>query len=210
MKRMCLILCLLSAMLLPSSAEIVGHTQDAYIHRCAAPNGQEVYFTSDMEEPVMEYEDVNFDGQDDLVVITSLGVNNAFYEFFVLEDGRYVPAEHLYPLANYTLDDRGYVLSWSSDGMAGALFEAYLYRWEGRELIPVRTLVSREVEDTDWLEDRYVVTTYLDRFHVALTGTQYEDGVLLQESTLWETEFAPDEEGTDIFEEIHDRLWQGL
>ena len=210
MKRMCLILCLLSALCLPVSAEIMGRTQDVYIHRCVAPNGQEVYFTSDMEEPIMEYEDVNFDGQDDLVVITALGVSNAFYEFFVLEDGRYVPAEHPYPLINYTLDDRGYVLSWGSNGMAGALFEAYLYRWEGREMIPVRALVSQEVEETDWLEDRYVVTTYMDRFRVTLTESQYEDGVLLQESTLWETELVPDDESTDIFDEIHVRLWQGL
>ncbi|NLD83370.1 MAG: hypothetical protein GX637_04320 [Clostridiales bacterium] len=209
-RMLCLILCLMFALSLPASAEIVGRTQDEYIHRLSAPNGQEVYFTSTMEEPFIEYQDVNFDGEEDLAVVTALGASNAYYEFFVMTEGQYVPADHPYALINYTLDDRGYVLSWGSNGMAGALFEAHLYRWDGTEMIPVRTLVSREVEETDWQEDHYTVTTYLDRFHVTLTEAEYEEGVLLDESVLWETEFADDDDAPDAFDEIHARLWQGL
>ena len=61
-----------------ASAEIVGRTADGYIHRYTADNGQEIYFVSIEKEPPVRYEDVNFDGHPDLVMVTALGASNAY------------------------------------------------------------------------------------------------------------------------------------
>lgn len=182
--------------------EIVGRTQDTNIHRISAPNGQTLYFTSTMEEPFIEYADVNFDGVEDLTVVTILGASNAWYEFFIREGDTYVWAEHDMPLINYSLDERGYVLSWGNNGMAGALFEAAILRWEGSRLATVRTMVSQEDAVWEWEENACVTTTYLDRYRVTLR----DEG----EEPHWEKTFAAGDAETTMFDEIQEELWKGL
>ena len=195
-------------LLLPAArADIVGVTQEeGYIHRYEAPNGQSLYFASPLEEPWIEFQDVNFDGVEDIVILTILGASNAFYEFFVWNGGDYVRANRPdgSAIINYALDERGYVYSRGSNGMAGALFEARIFRWQGRDLIPVRTMVSQEETTTRWEEDEqvFITTTRLDRITVRLWGDQ--------EEPLWEATFAPEQKSYTMFEEMETRLWEGL
>lgn len=119
---------------------------DQAIYRYTTSNGQELYFVADaMEEPVVQMEDVNFDGTDDVVITTRMGASNAYDDFYVWDGQQYVYAT---PdglsgsgLANYSLDaEKGYVLSHANNGLAGLECEVGIYRWEGLELKPVRVL----------------------------------------------------------------------
>ena len=83
--------------LLPAAAlaEVVGREGmygDRYIHRIEAPNGQSLYYLSNEEEAFVTYRDVNFDGMEDIVVISSQGASNTWFLFFVWDGENYVRA----------------------------------------------------------------------------------------------------------------------
>ena len=94
MKKYLAILLLL-CLLLPAQAEIVGKTSNGeHIHAYTADNGQTIYFTALEPDPFITRQDVNFDGQEDLLVCVSAGASNGYFEFFVREDERYVQSSH--------------------------------------------------------------------------------------------------------------------
>lgn len=142
-----------------------------YIHQYIAPNGQEIYFVSDLEEPLIEFVDVDFDGYDDIVVTTGLWAKAASARFY-----RYDPrgAEYyLVPetsieegLLNYALyPEYGLVGTHISNGDAGLSYEACLYRWEGGDLKIIRRAVSEEVTKTEMVDGMLITTIDTNRFH---------------------------------------------
>ncbi len=196
--------------LLPAAggAEIVGRTADGYIHRYVADNGQEIFFASGTEEALVETgTDVNFDGHPDLAVVTILGASNAWYEFYLWEDGRYVYAEReTDDIINYSLMDGKYLVSWSNDGNAGMLFHAQICRWDGNVLKTVRTMTSEEETVTLWEGDTMTTTVHLDRLHVTVREAAAEG----EQVILWEKTYAPLPEDPAAFDEMDAHFKEGL
>ena len=94
-RRLCSLL--LAFALLPAAApaEVVGRDGmygDRYIHRIEAPNGQALYYLSKEEEAFVTCRDVNFDGMEDIVVISAQGASNTWFLFFVWDGENYVRA----------------------------------------------------------------------------------------------------------------------
>ena len=50
--------------------------ENEYIHRLIADNGQELCFVSGEKDPYLSYADVNFDGINDVVILTQRGASN--------------------------------------------------------------------------------------------------------------------------------------
>lgn len=191
-----------------ASAEIVGRTADGYIHRYTADNGQEIYFVSIEKEPPVRYEDVNFDGHPDLVMVTALGASNAYYEFYLWNGSEYEYAEHwIDDIINYELVDGQYLVSRSNDGNAGTLFHAEICVWDGNVLKSIRTIVSEEETSIVWEGRIGTQTTNLDRLHV----TVWEADSLVGEATvLWEKTYEPFPENQAALDEMEAHLWDGL
>ena len=202
-------LILLLSLALPACADIVGYAgADDYIHRYLAPNGQELFFVSWEKEPPIEFEDVNGDGVEDIVVITAIGASNFFAEFFVWDGEKYVWAQHVgEALANYAVTPEGFVVSHGKSGMAGALFEDRVFAWNGTELKLIRKMVSDYDETWEMTETEMTTTQRLDALHITLYDYASEEG----EQLLWETRVMIEElnEG-DIFTEMDAKLWEGL
>jgi len=196
----------------------VGQTYDGdFIFSWPAPNGQTLFFTG-LEEPSIKFEDVNFDGHDDVVVFIIRGASNFFTEFFVWDDGQYVYAQHPgleYGICNYQLyPEYGIVHSGANNGYAGALHEDVLMRWEGNKLRVIRRAVSdHETETADLPEhEGYVTTTYLQKLRVCVWD--YASGVYEGE-LVYETVFDLDElNDVDgyrrLFAGEQESLWKGI
>lgn len=197
----------------PAQTAVLGSTADGYyIHQYTAPNGQNIYFTALEENVHLVYEDVNFDGHEDLVVHTVMGASNFYSEFFV-----YSPAADAYVrvandsgeerLCNYQLyPEYGLVETRSNNGNAGLLHVWNLYRWEGDKLILVRSAVSDE-----WSEDIFEGSTYTQIIHGDILHVVVRDHTAYDESVLWEITIPKaDTEYRDIFTEEAEALWQGV
>ena len=197
--------CLLPAL---AGAEIVGRTYDGYIHRYTADNGQEIYFVSLLEEALVSYDDVNFDGHPDLAVVTAQGASNTFYEFYLWNGAGYEYAEReTRDIVNYELAGGKYLVSRSNDGSAGALFHAQVCVWDGPVLKTIRTMAAEEETAIVWEGRIRTETMNLDRLHVVLWET---DGLAGAAEVLWEKTWEPFPETPDAFEEMNTRLWMGL
>ncbi len=196
--------------LLPAmaGAEIIGRPADGYMHRYVADNGQEICFVSSSEEALVETDaDVNFDGYPDLAVVTSLGASNAWYEFYLWEDGKYVFAERETDSSiNYSLAGGKYLVSWSNDGSAGLLFHAQVCRWDGNVLKLVRAMTSEEETVTTWEGDTMTTTMHTDRLHV----TVWENAADGTQVIRWEKTYSPLPEDAAAFDEMDAHLWEGL
>ena len=217
MKKACLVLLFL-LLCMPAAAEIVGTTpQSEYIHRYTAPNGQEIYYVSREDEyAIVREEDVNFDGHNDLVMLTTQGASNAFYEFFVWDDGQYVLAgrnqlDEL-GIGNYALDPQnGYVISHYSNGWAGLLHEKHIFRWEGNDLKLVRYAISQEQRTGIFEGDLFIDITNNDLVHVRVFECQYGEDERTDE-VIFER-IVSRTEGFDeqaLLEEESAALWNGL
>ena len=218
-KRFAVILMLCLSFALPVFAlaereetQIVGLTpQWDYIHRYTAENGAEIYFTSIEERPRIEWEDVNFDGAQDIVVLVNAGASNAMYEFFVREGEGYTYARYGtidYGLANYRLDgENGYVISHANNGAAGAMFDMCIFRWEGSKLKLVRRANSDLVRESAYDEEQYTETTYLNRLRI--TVQDYQTGEM-SGTVIWEKQLDFEAIDASILDEANARLWQGL
>lgn len=141
------------AAMLPACAvaQVVGQTPDGdCIHRVETADGQALYYVaSEGTEEKMIEEDVNFDGVPDLVALLGQGASNIRQMFFVRTEDGYVPAlqqgEDADGVWNYSLDtERQLVVSDANNGLAGALRDKALYRWEGTTLALVRRAVSKD------------------------------------------------------------------
>ena len=192
---------------------ILGRTADwYYIHQYTAPNGQNIYFTALEENVHLIYEDVNFDGNEDIVVHTVMGASNFFSEFFVYsaagdEYVRVVSDGGEDRLCNYQLyPEYGLVGTQSNNGSAGLLHVWNLYRWEGDELVLIRRAVSDE-----WSETIFDGSTYTQIIHGDMLYVVVRDYMGDGASVLWELTIAKaDAEYRDIFTEETETLWQGL
>jgi len=213
MKRMiagCLAALLLCAAL-PAGAEIVGRSGDEFIHRYIAPNGQEIYFTSWEEEPPLEFKDVNGDGAEDIVIVTAIGASNAVYAFWVWDGEQYAWAMENCPdygLYNYGLTEDGRVVSRANNGYAGALFSAEIYGWDGPRLKLLRKMVSDNNAWLDMTEGMMTEYTELERLRIRLwdyTGTASD-----LEEPVWEKLVPLEDMSADMFNEIEERLTEGL
>ena len=182
-----------------------------YIHEYIAPNGKPIYFTAELREPDITLEDVNFDGWDDIAVMTISGATNAFYEFFVYEPDtdEYVRVFHAgeEALANYRLIPAlGLVETYGKSGYAGMLHEICLYRWEGNELKLVRSALSEELEVTEYTQSTFVTTMYTDILHLTVRDATGGEGTILLDKS-----YAMDGLDYDaFFAEEEAALWQGL
>ncbi len=210
-RRTALLLVILTVCVLlsaPAGAEVVGRTYDGYIHRYTADNGQDLYFVSTTEEPLVQYDDVNFDGHRDLTVVTALGASNAYYEFYIWNGTEYTLAERWTgDMINYFLVDGKYVVSQSNDGNAGLLSRTEICVWEGDVLKTIRTMVSEEEVSIQWEGRIMTETTNLDRLHVTLCEV---DGLAGSAEVLWEKTYEPMPEGAEAMEEMDAHLWDGL
>ena len=183
-----------------------------YIYRFAAPNGQELYFTTSMWEPFVEFTDVNFDGIDDIVVMLASGASNAYYAFFVYDEASdtyyRVDCEHSDTgLANYQLyPELGIVVSHSNDGNAGATHNYMLFTWEDGWLKHLRSAASVNLEEYSYGNGYSTVTTWHDRVRIVVWDHSGDESIKLFEEfiTLEDTEYR------DIFNEEMEALWQGL
>ena len=216
MKRLFAMLLVMLLMVPAGLAEttILGYMpDDEYIHQYLAPNGQLLWFTAMEQEPHISFEDVNFDGCEDIVIVVAMGASNYFAEFFV-----YDPNADAYALAthhdtdagicNYRLHpEYGIVESCASNGNAGLLHVIKLYRWDGNNLKCIRSAVSDE-----WAEDIFEGQTYTNIIHGDTLHVTVRDHTDAQdEAVLWEIMIPKtDAEQRDIYSEEMAALWQGL
>ena len=187
-------------------------TGEGYIHQYIAPSGQAIFFTADLE-PYITFDDVNFDGRDDIVIMTVSGASNAWYKFFVYDMARdtYVYAHHggdAAGLANYeTYPQYGIVGSRATNGYAGALHVWNLYRWEGTDLQLIRRAVSDEWSESTFDDQTYTQIIRGGLLHITVRDytNGYDNTVIFEEViTLEDTEYR------DIFLEEEEALWQGI
>ena len=188
---------------------VLGRTSDGdYIHVYAAPNGQYLCFDALLENPSVYAKDVNFDGVDDLVVITAMGTSNVWSELFVYDGTRYSWVEHIGfddGLSNITLHpEQGIIATYANNGSAGAEHESCLFRWENGELKLIRRAVGEVYAETQYTGDRVIRTEYRNKFQFAVYDhSQGGEGRMV----FSEITSAPDYE---LFAREEAALWQGL
>lgn len=217
-KRLCSLLLVLLLLPAAAPAEVVGREGmygDEYIHRIEAPNGQALYYLSKEEEAFVTYRDVNFDGMEDIVVISVQGASNTWFLFFVWDGENYVragwDAGDDTGLPNYELlAGDGLVLASCNDGWAGGLHHRWLYRWEGTDLRLVRSAVSEEYQEmaVDGQTGAVVTTTYNDRMSVCVIEPGDEGG----QRVLWEGIVTQEQAAGDpqAFAQEEAAFWQGI
>lgn len=188
---------------------------DGYIHQYVAPNGQLLYFTSDLEEPQFYLDDVNFDGWDDIAIMTVSGATNAWYTFFTYDPERdeytHVP-HHGAEFINYkTYPQYGIIESYGTSGRAGLLHVTSLYRWEGDRLRQIRSSVSDEWSESAWEGEYYTQIIHGDTLHVkVLDHTAGNDGAVLYERFVPMEDLMVSADYQRVYEEERSALWQGL
>ena len=162
------------------------------------------------KESLFSFEDVNFDGYDDLVMVTMAGASNTCFTFYLWNEdtgayewfgGEDVWNYQLYPEQNM-------ILSTGTSGWAGLLHENKVYAWDasGRKLNLLRysewdTLseMSNESEGeymryTELHDESMMVETYvdfekgIDEAH-AFPTKQYEDPQFMAQRFLAEDDF---------------------
>lgn len=188
---------------------------DGYIHQYVAPNGQVLYFTSELEEPRFYLDDVNFDGWDDIVVMTISGATNSWYTFFTYDKARdeYTHVPHYgAEFINYaTYPQYGIIASYGTSGNAGLLHVASLYRWEGNRLKQIRSSVSDEWTETSFEGDTYTQIIHGDTLHVTvLDHTAGNDGTVIYERMFPLDDVMESEDYQRIYDEENAALWQGI
>ena len=202
---------------LPACADVVGRTGELEeeIHRILAPNGQELYYVG--WDEFMKEEEVNFDGQDDLVVVTNTGAVNFAALFFLWNGENYVPVQMGQgdgSLYNYSLmPEQGLVISDRNDGNGGLNGETILFRWAGEALVPVRYAVNGEHTEDCFQEDRFVTVTEWDRTDCAVYEVRMNPEEGREDVLIWQKEVpaeATPEEIERILEEEQAVLWEGL
>lgn|GEM_PF-1870498 len=129
-------------------------------------------------------EDVNFDGNPDLVVTTVIGASNACYTFFLWDESagafRHFGGEEVW---NYQLyPSQKLIYSRGTSGWAGLLHESVVYAWdaEGRTLNRLRSSVWDTLSETVYDENvptgSMVYSQRYDDTVIVETYTDYENG----------------------------------
>lgn len=208
---------MLQSMLAPADetgrCAIVGRTSEGEnIVRYLAENGQEIFFTTLETNPKVKMEDVNFDGQSDIVAFTVLGSSNFFCEFFVYDGAMYHQAEHPHiaqGLCNYDLfPEKGIVQSQTIDGLAGALHDTCLFTWDGLDLKLIRRATGQQRTELENREGAHALVTYTDEVEWKVRDYANDpfEGSLLWEETL---RLGEGDEQKALKRE-QKALWQGL
>jgi len=187
------------------------------IYSWLAPNEQTLYFTA-LEDPLIKFEDVNFDGHEDVVIFISRGASNFFTEFFVWDDGQYVYAKHPgleHGICNYHLyPEYGIVHSDAQNGSAGAEHEDVLLRWEGTDLQVIRRAVSENATEMTWFSDGggYTMHTDLQNLHVRVWDytANVPEGELIYETIISHQSIESGEAYTRLFAGEQEALWRGI
>lgn len=213
---LCLLVCLLSVspVLAEEAAEsfcILGTSGDEYICSYQADNGQMLYFTSRVDDPFIQYQDINYDGTPDITILTTRGASNFFYKFFVFSNNQYFPVRLMGyegDAINFQLHPEAKLLSThANNGYAGALFETTLYQWDGTDLYPVRKVTSEEYKEAFLNDAAYTLITYTDQLHI--TFRDYQDGSF--EGVKYHEIILPLEDvAAEAFDEWMNTLWQDL
>lgn len=188
-----------------------------YIYSWPAPNGQMLYFTA-LEDPLIKFEDVNFDGYEDVVIFISRGASNFFTEFYVWDDGGYVYARHpglAHGICNYHLyPEYGIVHSDAQNGSAGAEHEDVLLRWEGNDLQVIRRSVSENATEMTWLSDGggYTTHTDLQNLHVRVWDytANVPEGELIFETKISLESLSSADDYARLFAGEQEALWKGI
>ena len=170
------------------------------------------------DQGVCEMQDVNYDGHDDLVIVTMAGASNAAYTFYLWNEetgafewfgGEDVWNYQLYPAQRF-------LLSHSTNGWAGLLHKDTVYAWDaaGKVLSPVRssewdTLTEVTTETNgDYMrmqeiyDDSVLVETYIDYVNgtdesVSFPTAQYDDPTFMAQRFLEESNFLQLEVGPE-------------
>lgn len=194
---------------LAASADTVGITaQGQAIHRWEAPNGQAIYYLTAYEEldEAVHLADVNFDGAEDVVVMTGQGASNVIHEFLLWDGAQYVPARQdsdLPGLWNYRLEaEAQLVLSDANNGMAGAQRQKEVFRWEGTQLRLVRSAVSDYAAATVWEGNRAVTTVDYDTMRFTVQDAAGD--------VLWTRDVPVTQLSGDVLDQWDAALWDGL
>ncbi len=192
-----------------SQAEVLGtgnEDGDFYIQRLHI-QGQDLFFTS-MEEEISTLEmDVNFDGKADLLLTTRMGASNLGQLIYLATDEGYQPAS-CGLVWNLGLDEeRKLLISEINNGMAGALRDFSVYRWDGLTPVKVRDGSSCEKEEFVSTAEGYEIIHY----NRVLTRRiwDYTSGEP-NGSLIWEDEITVDEMNREQYEAFHQALLQGL
>lgn len=185
------------------------------ILRITAPNGQPLHVVSDISTPVVHSLDVNFDGADDLAVMVSSGASNAVFRLFIKQGDRYQAVddgqeEGLFNPVVYP--GLQLVMSQGTSGLAGALHESTLFRWDGNRLAPVRGAAVENAVTTQEQEGAFTTTHWYNQLYARVyaygpVGTEPE---LLFDET-YDMEVQGMGEAYDAFYQREQQaLWQGM
>ena len=187
---------------------------EEYIHQYIAPNGQALYFTAARQDPDISFEDVNFDGWDDIVIMTTSGASNAYYDFYVYDAAadeycRVSVAGEENGWCNYSFyPEYGIVATHANNGSAGANHEYRLYRWQGTKLDCIRTARSEVLTESTHSGSVFTMTTYTDKLHMTVrdhTLGDWDDALVGEKIiTMSEDEYRA------AYEEEMSALWQGV
>jgi len=185
--------------------------QSQMIYALTAPtNGQVLYFVSEVKNPAVYWDDVNFDGKDDLVVTTATGASNQMFAFFIFNGAGYTPVQISgvnYDLCNYQLvPKQQMVVTYANNGSAGACHEYVLFRWEGASLKVARRAVSDVLVDHYTQNGLSIAATNDKMFKI--TVTDHMSG-FFSDSVIFQTIVSNTELNTAMAQE-QAALWKGL
>lgn len=187
------------------------------IMRITASNGQSLHFVTCLpSDAIVHSADVNFDGADDLAVMVSSGATNSVYRLFIRQGDRYIAVndgqeDGLFNLTLYP--ELGLVESQGTSGLAGALHEHILLKWEGTRLAPVRRAVCDHEETTSFQSDSFTITC---RYNLLRSRVwDYERGQPGEPAVLFDETYDMDALGMeeaylDFYQREQDALWQGI
>ena len=215
MKKLFVILFVLLCCVTAACAEVVGVTPEGkYIVAYQADNGQMLYCISCVPEPVVERQDVNFDGQEDIVFSIN-GETLKLYEFFIWDGAQYVLAMHPCtndyslkgPVCNYALyPEYGLVYAYVNIGENGNHFIKYLMRWDGTDLVLLRRAEGKFYSDYDEKDGAHIVRQYWDQVQIDVRDyTQDPWG-----SVLYSRILSLNEMNDEAHKQVDEALWQGV
>ena len=215
MKKLFVILFALLCCMTAACAEFVGVTPEGkYIVAYQADNGQMLYCISCVPEPVVERQDVNFDGQEDIVFSIN-GETLKLYEFFVWDGAQYVLAMHPCtndyslkgPVCNYALyPEYGLVYAYVNIGENGNHFIKYLMRWEGTDLVLLRRAEGKFHSDYDEKEGAHIVRQYWDQVQIDVRDYAQDPWG----SVLYSRILSLNEMNDEVHKQVDEALWQGV
>ena len=162
----------------------------------------------EQDPTAIELQDVNFDGHEDLVLVTMAGASNTVYAFYLWnEEKGAFDTESQPEMWNYQLyPAQGLVESYGTSGYAGLLHQIDIFGWEEGQMKRLRSVTWDTLTETDvnmdgeymqWTErhdEGVIVETYRDYENdtevvESFSIKDYEDEAFLAQRFLYEDEF---------------------